>query len=117
MTGDLLQQALEAEGAGDLPRALDLLRRALEAAPVRPDLWFALGRLSFISGLTDDAAAIFAELAKSFPDDPALLLLRARLALSHMDHPAALALLDRLVGLAPDMLEAQWLHCMATPLP
>jgi tetratricopeptide (TPR) repeat protein len=79
---------------GDVGRARDAMRRALDAAPAGPDAAFArlhLGQLAFDSGDLGAAADQFAEGLRIAPRDPALRVGEARVRAARGDLGGAAA--------------------------
>lgn len=93
-TGSYARASYLFELHGNVPRATELMRRALAVAAQPGDRVFALthlGELAFDNGDLDTAAARFAEGLAHQPEDPALLANRGRVAAARGDLTAAIA--------------------------
>ena len=99
-----LSIALRKTGRND--DALRHARQASELAPQQPAAWNALGLAQLESGAVADALHAFDRGLGLAPGHTALELHRAK-ALRRLDrHREAIAVLERVVGAAPDLLEA-----------
>ncbi|MEV4618492.1 hypothetical protein AB0J74_07195 [Asanoa sp. NPDC049573] len=82
------------EQRGEVPSAIDLMRRALDAAVDPADIAFCRNQLGDLAWSTGDLAAASAEYAAGLVASPAFLALlrgRARVAAARGDLPAAIA--------------------------
>ncbi len=91
--------------AGKIERALDLGRRALDAAPARPSAHARMARLLEARGDRDGARQAWARAVALAPLDPDLHASAARAALRAGDGAAAKALLRRSLVLRPQQPE------------
>lgn len=99
-----LSIALRKTGRND--DALRHARQASELAPQQPAAWNALGLAQLESGAVADALHAFDRGLGLAPGHTALELHRAK-ALRRLDrHREAIAVLERVIGAAPDLLEA-----------
>jgi tetratricopeptide (TPR) repeat protein len=92
-TGSFARASYLFELRGNLPRANQLMRRALDVALTPDDKTFALthlGELALGAGDLDTAAARFAEGLALHPGQPALLADRAKVSAARGDLPAAI---------------------------
>jgi tetratricopeptide (TPR) repeat protein len=92
-TGSFARASYVFELRGNLPRAKQLMRRALDVALTPDDKTFALthlGELAFGAGDLDTAAARYTEGLAHHPGQPALLADRAKVSAARGDFPAAL---------------------------
>ena len=92
-TGSFARASYVFELRGDLPRANQLMQRALDVALTPDDTTFALthlGELAFGAGDLDTAAARYAEGLARHPGQPALLADRAKVSAARGDFPAAI---------------------------
>lgn len=105
----LLEQAAEAEHAGDLDRAADVLTQVVDAEPTLRDPWLRLLRLRPEPLLAERAAT-------ACPDAPNVLLLAGTVLGQAGHHDRTLELSAQALALRPDSLAAAQLHVTALDL-
>lgn len=87
--------------ARNFPRAKALAVQIVAADPRQPDALRALGEISLMQGLWDEARDYADRGVAERPDDPNFLALAARVAQARGDTPAALGWCDRLLAVRP----------------
>jgi tetratricopeptide (TPR) repeat protein len=91
---DLAEQARDAEQAGDLPRAVELMGQALETNPGDPQLHREMARLMIDSGNRPAAVEHLQYATEKLPDDSESFVLLAELLLEQGRGDEATAALD-----------------------
>lgn len=90
---------------GDLPGALDAMRRAVQAGGQASEnnayVIVLYGNLAVLTGHPDEAALAYAAALRAFPDFPAALAGQGRLAVAGGDLPTAIARFSRAADIVP----------------
>jgi len=99
---DLVSQAQSAMQKGRPADAVNLLRRAIDAAPDRADLYMMRSRARGASGKFEAAIDDASKYIELEPDDPAGYINRARIYSSEEKHKEALEDANKAIAMAPD---------------
>lgn len=88
--------------SGRFEESLPLLEDIHDAAPLRPDFAQRLAHCQIRLGLPDEAEATIESTLKNFRDTTTIDLVRANIAQLRGDHPAALAILEKIRAEKPE---------------
>ncbi len=104
---ELIQDALAARDAGDLPRAESLLREAYPIPDDKSEVALLLGMVVAFQGRYDEALALFDQGLAGNPADSELRMARARVLFWQGETSAASRQLDELLAQDPQHAEAR----------